>query len=111
MKPALAELSLRILSLLKKIPRGKVASYGQIATLAGSPRGARQVVRLLHSLGEKEKLPWHRVINSTGRISLPMQGAGGLQRSLLLREKVEVSAAGKIDLDRFGWKPARSPRR
>ncbi len=96
--------SQRILSVLRAIPKGKVAGYGQVAALAGNPRGARQVARLLHSLSEKEKLPWHRVINSAGRISLPMDGPGALQRRLLLRERVEVDATGKVAA-RHRWKP------
>jgi methylated-DNA-protein-cysteine methyltransferase-like protein len=110
MQSAHTPLTTRIILLIRAIPKGKVASYGQIAALAGSPRGARQVVRVLHSLGEKEKLPWHRVINSAGRISMPMDGHGGLQAALLRKERVEVSGTGAIDLKRFGWKadaPAR----
>jgi methylated-DNA-protein-cysteine methyltransferase related protein len=100
-----APLSLRILSLLKKIPKGKVASYGQIAALAGSPKGARQVVRILHSLSEKEKLPWHRVVDRNGRISLPMEGAGARQAMLLLKEKVAVSRMGEVDMRKYAWRP------
>lgn len=94
-----------LLSLLRKIPKGKVATYGQIAALAGNPRAARQVARLLHTLSDREKLPWHRVLNRNGRISLPMEGHGGLQRRLLLKEGVAVSTDGSLDLDRFGWDP------
>ena len=54
----------RVINIIKSIPIGKVMSYGQIAKVAGSPRGARQVVRILHSMSEKHKLPWHRVINA-----------------------------------------------
>lgn len=90
---------------IRRIPRGKVASYGQIASLAGHPRGARQVARLLHSLSDREGLPWHRVINSQGRISLPMEGAGTLQRDLLRKEGVEVEGDGSLELERFRWKP------
>ena len=64
-----------VIDIIKAIPPGKVASYGQIAMLAGNPRGARQVSRLLHSSSEKYSLPWHRVVSSTGKISL--QGSGG----------------------------------
>ncbi|MEO7427448.1 MAG: MGMT family protein [Fibrobacteria bacterium] len=98
-----APLTDRILAAIRCIPKGRVASYGQVAMVAGSPRGARQVARLLHSLSEKEKLPWHRVINSAGRISLPIPGAGAKQAALLRREKVEVSETGAVDLQRFGW--------
>jgi methylated-DNA-protein-cysteine methyltransferase-like protein len=95
--------SSQIISLIKRIPRGKVASYGQIAALAGNPRGARAVIWLLHSSSDKEKLPWHRVINSRGTISLqPGQGYEE-QRALLESEGVEFGLQGKIDLKRFQW--------
>ena len=95
--------SSQIISLIKRIPRGKVASYGQIAALAGNPRGARAVIWLLHSSSGKEKLPWHRVINSRGTISLqPGQGYEE-QRALLESERVEFGLQGKIDLKRFQW--------
>jgi methylated-DNA-protein-cysteine methyltransferase-like protein len=101
---ARAPLTERILSVIKAIPKGKAASYGQIAALAGSPRGARQVARVLHSLSEKEKLPWHRVIGASGKISLP--AAGGAEQALRLRrEGVPVDASGKLDWERFRWKP------
>lgn len=101
----LAPLTQRILAILKRIPKGKVASYGQIAALAGSPRGARQVVRILHTLSDKEKLPWHRVVDRNGRISLPMEGHGSIQAALLRKEKVAVSGRGAVSLEIFGWSP------
>ncbi len=94
----------RVVRIIRRIPRGKVASYGQVAALAGAPAGARQVARLLHSLSRIERLPWHRVINSRGTISLP--GAGGeLQRDLLEREGVEFGLGGHVDLDTCQWRP------
>jgi methylated-DNA-protein-cysteine methyltransferase-like protein len=98
-------LTTRIVEVLRRIPRGKVASYGQIAALAGSPRGARQVVRVLHALSEKKGLPWHRVVNVAGRISLPPGGGFELQRAMLRKDAVAVSADGRIDLARHGWRP------
>ena len=95
----------RILQVLKSIPKGKVAAYGQIAALAGVPRGARQVARVLHSLSEGEKLPWHRVIGATGRISLAPGAGGAEQARRLKREGVAVGADGKVDLVRFRWRP------
>jgi methylated-DNA-protein-cysteine methyltransferase-like protein len=95
---------LRIAQVIKRIPAGRVASYGQIAALAGNPQGARQVVWTLNALWEKEKLPWHRVINAQGRISLPGKG-GELQRTLLEQEGVGFDERGRIDLKRFGWNP------
>ena len=94
-----------VIAQLKKIPKGKVATYGQIATLAGSPRAARQVVRILHSSSKKHNLPWHRVINSQGDISLrPSQGYE-IQKALLIKEKVKFSLSDRIDLKLFQWQP------
>lgn len=81
-------LSERIITLIRSIPRGRVAAYGQVAALAGAPNGARQVARLLHSSSEKHGLPWHRVLNAQGRISLPPGGGFELQKKLLEAEGV-----------------------
>lgn len=86
------------------IPRGKVATYGQVAHLAGKPWGARQVAWILHSQAEKYKLPWQRVIGAAGRISLPLGRGLEEQRRLLRREGVIVDARGRIDLERFRWR-------
>jgi len=88
--------------LVRRIPRGKVATYGQIAVLAGNAYASRQVAWLLHSLSDKEKLPWQRVINSRGTISLRAQ-AGERQRSLLEREGVQFGLHGRIELARYLW--------
>lgn len=97
----------RAVAVIKKIPKGKVASYGQIATLAGNPRGARQVVRVLNTQSKKHRLPWHRVINREGRIALPPGQGYELQMALLKREKVRLDLTGRIDLEKFGWRPRR----
>ncbi|MCT4631629.1 MAG: MGMT family protein [Firmicutes bacterium] len=76
----------RVIEIIRKIPYGKVMSYGQVADLAGKPRGARQVARILHSMGQKYELPWHRVINSQGKISLPEYRGGAIQKSMLEEE-------------------------
>lgn len=95
----------RVKDLLVSIPPGRVASYGQIALLAGNARGARQVVRVLHSSSAKCKLPWHRVINSRGTISLRQGDGYELQKELLEAEGVEFGDKGRIDLKRFLWSP------
>lgn len=97
-------LSERIAGLIRAIPRGRVATYGQIALLAGAPGGARRVAWLLHSSSRTEQLPWHRVIGVSGRISLPPGGGRELQRSLLEAEGVEVRS-DSVDLDLFLWQP------
>ena len=99
-----------IYAVIKKIPKGKVATYGQIAALAGIPRGARQVGTALRSTPDNLKLPWQRVINAQGRISLRLKdwesGGDDYQKVLLENEGVAISAEGKIDLKRFRWQPA-----
>lgn len=92
------------IELIRAIPQGRVATYGGIAAMAGSPRGARQVVRILHACSEKENLPWWRVVNREGRIALKPGYGYEEQRDLLEAEGVEFSATDRIDLSRFGWK-------
>ena len=100
-----APFTARAVRVIRAIPRGKVASYGLVALLAGSPLGARQVVRVLHTLSRKERLPWHRVINSRGSISLPRGAGFERQRALLRKEGVKVTTEGRVDLGRFLWRP------
>ena len=71
--------------------------------MAGSPRGARQVVRTLHSSSEKENLPWFRVVNREGKISLGKGAGYELQKAMLEDEGVAFDRRDKIDLDEFGW--------
>jgi methylated-DNA-protein-cysteine methyltransferase related protein len=94
--------TLRVIEAIRAIPRGMVATYGQIAVLAGSPNGARQVIWVLNSCSRSENLPWHRVVNSRGTISL--QGEDGMeQRALLEAEGVRFDDDGRIDLSQFLW--------
>jgi len=93
----------RIKELIKQIPAGKVATYGQIALYAGNPRASRQVAWILHSSSRKDNLPWHRVINSKGRISLPKEGGYDLQKKLLEKEGVVFKENDCIDLDKYIW--------
>ena len=100
--------TLSITSLIKKIPRGRVATYGQIAALADRPRNARQVGFVLKTLPAGSRVPWHRVVNSQGYISdRDNSSSQGLQRCLLESEGVELNDMGRIDLDVFQWKPRR----
>ncbi len=86
------------------IPEGRVATYGEVALVAGLPGHARQVGYVLRSLPEESDVPWHRVINAQGRVSPRAEpGWEELQHLLLLEEGVVFRANGTIDRDRFGW--------
>ena len=86
---------------VERIPPGRVASYGEVAAMAGLPGRARLVGKLLGQLPPNSEVPWHRVVNAQGKISL--QGRAALrQRRLLEAEGVEFSDAGRISLRRFG---------
>ena len=94
--------------MVRKIPRGRVATYGQIAELAGLEGHARQVGYALHNLPQRSNVPWHRVINSRGEISPRSSGdSHELQRHLLQAEGVEIDLRGRVDLGRFAWKAHR----
>ncbi|WP_100334076.1 MGMT family protein [Bacillus alkalisoli] len=95
----------RVIDIIRSIPKGGVMTYGQIAGLAGSPRAARQVVRILHSMSKKHRLPWHRVINAKGQIALQDDESYNEQKMTLQIEGVEVSANGNIDLSKYQWHP------
>lgn len=93
-----------IYEVVHRIPKGKVATYGQVATLAGFAGEARQVGYALAALSEHTAIPWHRVVNARGTISV-RGGGDATQRIRLEQEGVAFSAGGRIDLKRFGWKP------
>lgn len=97
----------RVREIIRQIPRGKVTTYGIIAAGAGSNNGARQVARILHSSSTKYDLPWHRVINKQGRISLAPGNGYELQRQLLQDEGVTFDQTDSIDLHHFLWLPRR----
>ncbi|MFX1574546.1 MAG: MGMT family protein [Promethearchaeota archaeon] len=86
------------------MPKGKVLTYGFIAKLAGNPKAARQVSWILHSSTKKYNLPWHRVINSKGLISLKTREDREYQKMLLKQEDVEFLDSFKVDLNRFLWR-------
>ncbi len=99
----------RIYTVVRRIPRGRVSTYGRVAELAGLPRHARLVGYALHALPEHSAVPWHRVVNARGAISTRRVGAGGdlPQRIRLEAEEVEFDARGRIPLERFAWRPRR----
>ena len=94
----------RIHTVVSRIPRGRVATYGQIARLAGLRGQARLVGYAMHALPADSRVPWQRVVNAQGAISLPGKSAIR-QRELLESEGVRFDARGRIDLDRFLWQP------
>lgn len=96
----------RIHAVVRRIPRGRVASYGQVARVAGLASHARLVGYAMAALPDGTSVPWHRVVNAQGRVSpRATRGADSLQRVLLEREGVRFDASGRIDLVRFGWRP------
>lgn len=98
----------RIYAEVRRIPRGRVATYGQIAGLAGLAGHARQVGYALHALGPESRVPWHRVINARGGVSArAAPGHDRLQRDLLEREGVAFDAQDRASLARFQWRPRR----
>ena len=94
----------RIHRTVARIPRGRVATYGQIALLAGLPGQARLVGYALHALPDFTPVPWQRVINARGEISTRGSHAAR-QRRLLEREGILFDAGGRIALERFQWRP------
>jgi methylated-DNA-protein-cysteine methyltransferase related protein len=96
----------RIWAVVSRIPRGRVATYGQIARLAGLPRQARRVGYALAALPADRRVPWHRVINAQGAISARGEPRWAqIQRELLRRERVAFDERGLTDLARYAWKP------
>ena len=96
----------RIYSVVAQIPEGQVATYGQVAELAGLPRHARQVGYALAALDADNELPWHRVINASGGISFrSFPGCEGRQRAMLESEGVSFDASGRVSLAEFRWQP------
>lgn len=94
----------KVIQITKKIPYGRVSTYGTIATLAGMPRGARFVGGVLHFNSDKYNLPWYRVINRHGLISTTcLDHLRQAQKALLEQEGIKVSEGFMVDLDRYGW--------
>ena len=94
----------RVIKIVKNIPYGCVTTYGTVALLAGVPRGARLVGGVLHFNSDKYNLPWHRVINRQGYISIKsLNHPKQLQKALLEQEGIEVSRDFMVDLKKYGW--------
>jgi methylated-DNA-protein-cysteine methyltransferase-like protein len=96
----------RIYAAVARIPRGRVATYGEVAAAAGLPGRARQVGYALHALPAGRPVPWHRVVNARGEVSTrATPGWEEIQRDLLEQEEVFFGLRDRIDLARYGWKP------
>jgi methylated-DNA-protein-cysteine methyltransferase related protein len=96
----------RIYNIVRRIPPGRVATYGQVAALAGLAGHARQVGYALHALPEESTVPWHRVVNARGGISVrSIHGAELVQQQLLAREGVRLDARGRVHLSQVQWAP------
>lgn len=93
----------QVYALVRCIPSGRVATYGQIARLLGQPHAARTVGWAMRAAPEDQNIPWHRVVNATGRISLRSPDGVTHQRRLLLSEGIAFGPDERIDLTRFGW--------
>lgn len=106
------EFTLKIMSVIRKIPKGKVATYKQVAELSGKPGASRTVVWVLSSCSEKYKLPWQRVISSKGKIAFkPLTHNFIMQKKLLEKEGVKFIREGEIHMPKYQWKKkARRPR-
>jgi len=85
-------------------PKGRVCTYGRIGLMAGYPAGARQVARILHAMSRKYDLPWHRVVNAKGCISLPETRGYELQKTRLEQEGIEFDPDDRIDLGKYLWR-------
>jgi methylated-DNA-protein-cysteine methyltransferase-like protein len=95
----------RIYRIVRRIPKGRVATYGQVASLAGLAGHARQVGYALHALPDGTLVPWHRVVNAGGRVSpRAVPGAELVQQILLEREGIQLDARGRVPLARVQWK-------
>lgn len=102
MQSGLVNFPIRVYNVLAAIPSGRVTSFGTIAAMAGAPRAARQVGGILRRLPHDSSLPWHRVVNGQGRISL--SGANyQRQKELLLEEGVLFNHDDRIDMKIYGW--------
>jgi methylated-DNA-protein-cysteine methyltransferase-like protein len=96
----------QIYAVVRDIPEGRVATYGQVAALAGLDGRARQVGYALHALPEGNNVPWHRVVNAHGKVSLGTRpGPGDLQKFLLEAEGVTFDQSGRITLKEYRWEP------
>lgn len=101
----MTDFSKKVIAEIQLIPKGRIATYKQIANLAGKPHGARGVAWILNSSSKKHALPWHRVLGSSGQLSFPIGTRHyNRQKKLLIKEGITISKTGRIDLKKFQWK-------
>jgi methylated-DNA-protein-cysteine methyltransferase-like protein len=99
----------RIYRAVKKVPKGKVVTYGQVAVMVGKPGAARTVGWALHAINDPHSgIPWHRVINAKGSISACTTHTEILQRKLLEAEGIRFDRNGRINLAKYLWKPTKA---
>ena len=96
----------KVWQVVEGIPRGHVLTYGEVARLAGMSRMARRVSQAMRRAPKDRKLPWHRVVNAQGKISIPADSAGYATQKERLEAEGVVFLKGRIDLDRFGYQGA-----
>lgn len=95
----------RVWQVVSEVPEGKIASYGQIATLAGAPRAARQVGQILSRLPSDSRLPWHRILNAKGQISFPDDSEAYRRQKQLLESEGVVFMNRRVSLQQYQWQP------
>lgn len=101
---AMSPFQTEVCRIVRKCPRGKVISYGGVAAMAGNPRAARAVGTIMQNLPDGTAIPWWRVINSRGEVSMRDIGHGpAIQRKLLEGEGVRFNATGRVDWAKYGW--------
>jgi methylated-DNA-protein-cysteine methyltransferase related protein len=103
--PPIVDVNTRILAAVKRIPRGRVCTYGNVADVAGLPRRARLVGTVLRQTPSSRDLPWYRVINAGGRISFPVGSEAYARQRRKLEAEGVVFVGGSVDLGRYGWPP------
>jgi methylated-DNA-protein-cysteine methyltransferase-like protein len=91
----------RVIDTIKSVPKGKVMTFGEVAEVAGNKRGARQVVRVLHTMSDAYDLPWHRIVNAKGEIAIKDEESRYIQLHNLKQEGIEFDDKGRVDLERF----------
>lgn len=95
----------KVIAIMKSIPSGQVMTFGQVAELAGNKRGARQVVRILHSMSKKYDIPWHRIINAKGEIAIKDEEGKFTQKEKLTAEGIKLMDNGKVSLMNYCYHP------